>query len=115
MQPYLAYRSPQIQGLVATIDPNGLRLTGDAKKARQVINAWIDEDDASQADQQQWLDAIAAATGSTTTQVERYPKATNNLGDIQSTQKARLADGALSSVIGEEDNAWLLTTVWPGS
>ena len=61
MQPYLAFRSPEVQRIVKTIDPNGLRLSGNAKKARQVINAWIDEDDVSLANQQQWLIAIAAA------------------------------------------------------
>jgi hypothetical protein len=61
MQPFLADRSLQVRQLVRTIDPNGLRLSGNARKARQVINAWIDEDDVIPANQQQWLDAIAAA------------------------------------------------------
>jgi hypothetical protein len=61
MQPFLAGRSPQVRQLVKTIDPNGLRLSGNARKARQVINAWIDEDDVTPANQQQWLNAIAAA------------------------------------------------------
>ena len=60
MQPFLADRSLQVRQLVKTIDPNGLRLSGNARKARQVINAWIDEDDVIPANQQQWLDAIAA-------------------------------------------------------
>jgi len=61
MQPYLASRSPQLQQLVKAIDPNGLRLTGNAQKARQVINAWVGEDDMTPVNQQQWLDAIASA------------------------------------------------------
>jgi hypothetical protein len=61
MQPYLVFRSSEVQKIVKTIDPNGLRLNGNAKKARQVINAWIDEDDVSLANQQQWLIAIATA------------------------------------------------------
>ena len=60
MQPFLASRSPQLQKLVKTLDPNSLRLNGNARKARQVINAWIDEDDVGPANQQQWLNAIAA-------------------------------------------------------
>lgn len=61
MQPNLAGRSPQIQSLVKSIDPNGARLTGNPKKARQVINAWLGEDDLTPANQQQWLNAIAIA------------------------------------------------------
>jgi hypothetical protein len=65
MQPNLASRSPQIQNLVKSIDPKGARLTGNAQQARQVINAWLGEDDLTPANQQQWLVAInAAAKGS---------------------------------------------------
>jgi hypothetical protein len=61
MQPYLASRPVEIQNLVKSIDPKGARLTGNAQKARQVINAWLGEDEAeiTPAYQQQWLDAIA--------------------------------------------------------
>ena len=62
MEPSLASRSSQIQSLVKSIDPQGARLTGNAQKARQVINAWLGEDDLTPANQQQWLDAIAVAT-----------------------------------------------------
>jgi hypothetical protein len=62
MQQNLAGRSQQIQSLVKTIDPKGARLTGNAQKARQVINAWIGEDDLSPANQQQWLNAIASVS-----------------------------------------------------
>jgi hypothetical protein len=60
MQPNLAGRSPQIQNLVKSLDPKGLRLSGNARKARQVINAWLGEDDSTPANQQQWLNAITA-------------------------------------------------------
>ena len=62
MQPNLASRSQQIQNLVKSIDPNGARLTGNAQKARQVINAWLGEDDTTPANQQQWLNAIASVS-----------------------------------------------------
>jgi hypothetical protein len=61
MHPFLSSRPPQIQNLVKSIDPNGVRLSGDARKARQVINAWLGEDDLTPTNQQQWLDAIASA------------------------------------------------------
>jgi hypothetical protein len=61
MQPNLASRSPQIQNLVKSLDPQGARLTGNAQKARQVINAWLGEDDLPPTNQQQWLDAISTA------------------------------------------------------
>jgi hypothetical protein len=65
MQPFLALRSPEVQNLVKTLDPNNARLSTNpnaAKKARQVINAWIDNDDVSPVNQQQWIGAIAAAS-----------------------------------------------------
>jgi hypothetical protein len=61
MQIYLATRSPGLQQLVNTIDPGALRLSGNGKLARQVIKAWIAEDDMTAAHRQQWLDAIASA------------------------------------------------------
>jgi len=60
MQANLASRSSQIQNLVKSIDQKNVRLTN-ASKARQVINAWLGEDDLTAANQQQWLDAIAIA------------------------------------------------------
>jgi hypothetical protein len=65
MQPNLASRSVQIQNLVKTLDPNDVRLSNkpnNAKIARLVINAWVDNDDVSTVNQQQWLGAIAAAS-----------------------------------------------------
>jgi hypothetical protein len=65
MQPFLAFRSPDVQKLVKTLDPNDLRLSAKpnaAKKARQVINAWINTDDVSPVNQQQWRGAIATAS-----------------------------------------------------
>jgi hypothetical protein len=61
MQPYLASRPPEIQQIVKTIDPRSLRLTGNAEEARQVIKAWIGEEEMTPANQQQWLDAISSA------------------------------------------------------
>jgi hypothetical protein len=61
MQPFLATRSPAVQQLVKTLDPTDLRLSGNARRARRVINAWIDDDDVSPVNQQQWQSAIAAA------------------------------------------------------
>src|SRR5277367_1178748 len=58
MQSNLEKRSPQIQALVKSIDPQAARLTGNVQKARQVINTWLGEDDFTPANQQQWLDAI---------------------------------------------------------
>ena len=63
MQPHLASRSPEVQNFIKTIDPNDLRLSNKsnaAKKAREVITAWVDNDDVSSVNQQQWLGAIAA-------------------------------------------------------
>jgi hypothetical protein len=60
MQPNLSGRSQQIQNLVKSIDQKNIRLTN-AAKARQVINAWLGEDDLTPANQQQWLNAIAIA------------------------------------------------------
>ena len=68
MQPNLASRSTKIQNLVKSIDPNGARLNGNPKKARQVINAWIGEEDEegwTPAHKQQWFDAISTAAKGT--------------------------------------------------
>ena len=115
MQPNLASRSQQIQNLVKSIDPKGAWLTGNAQKARQVINAWLGEDDLTPTNQQQWLDAIAAiSAGSPITNVNKFPKATNSRADIEKIQQRNLDNGAKSSEITEDSSNWLLTTVWPG-
>jgi hypothetical protein len=111
MQPNLASRPQQIQSLVKAIDQKNVRLT-DAAKARQVINAWLGEDDLTPTNQQQWLNAIAAT--SATANVVQYPKATNSKADIEKIQQRNLANGAKSSEITEDSSNWLLTTVWPG-
>jgi hypothetical protein len=62
MQPYLATRPPQIQQLVKIIDPNNARLTGDALKAKEVINAWVGEEDMTAVNKKQWVDAITTVS-----------------------------------------------------
>lgn len=62
MEPYLTSRPPELQRLVKTIDPNGARLNGNARKARQAINAWVGEEDMSAANQKQWLDTISSVS-----------------------------------------------------
>ena len=61
MQINLFSRSPALQKAINQIDPKALRLSGNAKAARRVINVWIEQDDVSAANQQQWRTAIAAA------------------------------------------------------
>lgn len=61
MQPYLASRPQQIQQLVKGLDPTDARLNGNTTSAKDVINAWIEEEDMNAANQKQWSDAIAAA------------------------------------------------------
>jgi hypothetical protein len=116
MEPRLANRSPELQRLVKTIDPDGARLSGNVPKAKQVINAWMAEEDMTPANRQQWLDAIASISGAAkpVTDVTKFPKATNNRADLEKIRKSRLASGAKSSELTEDDMNWVLTTVWPG-
>jgi hypothetical protein len=116
MEPRLANRSPAIQQLVKTIDPGGLRLSGDGRKARQVIKAWAAEDEMTPANRRQWLDAITSASSAATptTQVDKFRKGSLSRADVDKIQKSRLASGARSSVLTEDDANWILTTVWPG-
>ena len=62
MQPYLATRPSQIQQLVKIIDPDNARLTGSAVKAKEVINAWVGEEDMTPANKKQWTDAITSVS-----------------------------------------------------
>jgi hypothetical protein len=63
MQPNLKSRSSEVQQVVSTIDPQELRLNGNAKKAKQVINVWIEVDDVNLENQQQWIDVIDKVAG----------------------------------------------------
>ena len=60
MQINLFSRSPGLRQVINQIDPKALRLTGNAKAARRVVNIWVEQDDVSPANVQQWLTAIAA-------------------------------------------------------
>jgi hypothetical protein len=62
MQVYLSSRSPALQQVINQLDPKALRLSASAKKARQIMNIWIENDDVSTSNQQQWLTAIAVAS-----------------------------------------------------
>ena len=62
MEAFLPTRPPGIQQLVKTIDPKGARLTGNGKKAKQVINAWVGEEDMTPENKKEWTDAIANAS-----------------------------------------------------
>jgi hypothetical protein len=62
MQINLYSRSPALQQEINAIDPKALRLSGNAKVARQVMYVWSQDDDVSPANVQQWLMAIAAAS-----------------------------------------------------
>ena len=48
------------------------------------------------------------------TVVDTYPKSTNTKADVEKIRQQHLTDGATSSVITEDANNWILTTVWPG-
>jgi hypothetical protein len=61
MQSNLATRPAGIQSLVKGLDPTNSRLSGNVTAARDVMNAWIAEDDMSPANVKQWTDAISAA------------------------------------------------------
>jgi hypothetical protein len=111
MQPYLASRPQELQKLVRSIDPQDRRLTGNGGKARQVVNAWIDWDEMTTANQQQWLAAIASA--SVTSIIASFAKATNKRADVEAIQKDHIASGAISSDLTEDEANWMLTTVWP--
>jgi hypothetical protein len=62
MQPNLANRPPQIQQLVKSIDPKDARLNENVIAAKQVINAWVGEEDMTASNMKQWTDAIAGVT-----------------------------------------------------
>jgi hypothetical protein len=50
-----------------------------------------------------------------TTVVSPYPKATNQQADVQAIADNNIKNlGAKSSVVTEDTNNWILTTVWPG-
>jgi hypothetical protein len=51
-----------LQQVINQLDPKALRLSASAKKARQIMNIWIENDDVSTSNQQQWLTAIAVAS-----------------------------------------------------
>ena len=59
MQINLSSRSPALQQVIKQVDSKGLHLTNGAA-ARRVINIWVEKDDVSAANVQQWLAAIAA-------------------------------------------------------
>ncbi len=61
MEPNLATRPAEIQRLVKTIDPSNARLI-DARKAKQVIKAWIAEENMTPANKKQWIDAITSVS-----------------------------------------------------
>jgi hypothetical protein len=111
MQPNLEKRAPQIQALVKSLDPNAARLTGNVQSARQVINAWLVEDDLTPANQQQWLDAINSVT--LITIVETFPKATTTRAEAERERTSRLESGAKSCDLTADKANWILTTVWP--
>jgi hypothetical protein len=62
MKAFLPTRSPGIQQLVKTIDPKGARLTGNGKKAKQVIPAWVGQEDMIPENNKEWTDAIAGVS-----------------------------------------------------
>jgi hypothetical protein len=62
MQVNLAGRPSPIQQLVKTLDPSDARLNGNVAEAKEVINAWIGEEDMTAANKKQWADAIASVT-----------------------------------------------------
>jgi hypothetical protein len=47
------------------------------------------------------------------TVVDRFPKATVTRADIESARESRLASGAKSTILSENDQDWILTTIWP--
>ncbi len=47
------------------------------------------------------------------TTVERFPKVTNTRAQVEGTAQGRIAAGAISSVVTEETDNWVLTTVLP--
>ncbi len=49
-----------------------------------------------------------------TTTVDTYPKDTNTRAEVQAIAQNHLDNGARSSVVTEDANNWILTTVWPG-
>lgn len=62
MQANLAGRPSQIQQLVKTLDPSDARLNGNVAEAKEVINAWVGEEDMTAANKKQWADAITGVT-----------------------------------------------------
>jgi hypothetical protein len=62
MQPNLANRPPQIQRLAKLLDPRDARLNGNVTAAKQVLKAWMGEEDMTPANMKQWTDAITAVT-----------------------------------------------------
>jgi hypothetical protein len=62
MEPNLASRPPQMQQLVKTLDANDIRLSGNSAAARNVITAWIGEEDMTAANKKQWTDSIISVT-----------------------------------------------------
>lgn len=64
MQTNLASRPKQIQQLVKQLDPQGARLNGNVVAAKEVLNAWISEEDMTSDNLKEWKDALNAVTKS---------------------------------------------------
>jgi hypothetical protein len=62
MQPNLSTRSSFIQRIVQGLDPHGLRLSGNAVKAKQVLDFWISNDDMTPAQLSEWQAALTQVT-----------------------------------------------------
>lgn len=62
MQPFLVTRSQKIQQLVQGLDPKDLRLNGNVVRAKQVLSAWIDEDEMTPAQITEWQAALNQVT-----------------------------------------------------
>lgn len=48
------------------------------------------------------------------TVVDTFPKTTTTKAQVEQIRQNKLANGAKSSVITEDNTNWILTTVWPG-
>lgn len=62
MEPLLATRPAKLRQLVHELDPQDARLSGNVAKAKEVLRAWIGEEDMTAANMKEWVAALADVT-----------------------------------------------------
>jgi hypothetical protein len=74
MQPHLSTRPAEIQQLVHGLDPNDVRLAGNAVRAKQVLEAWVNEEEMTPAIKTEWAAALDQVSGAPPAGVAARPR-----------------------------------------